>query len=92
MRGILGFSPVLGLVLVGFAPQPAVALPTCEQEVRIRCSGNSVQGRGRLDIYYNSFEECVATEQPLRCGTQPQLSSVSAGHINFVRKTDIVEV
>ncbi|MEG3124866.1 hypothetical protein [Sphingomonas sp. GB1N7] len=57
---------------IASAPQPAFAMPTCEQEVSIRCQGYNVQGRPRLDIYHNSYEECVAAEQPMRCGIQPE--------------------
>ena len=53
---------------VMLTPTPAKAFPTCEQEVRIRCSGYNVQGHGRLDIYYDSFEECVEQETFFQCG------------------------
>jgi len=72
MRKLLYIVPAALLTsTAALTPTPALALPTCEQEVRIRCSGYSVAGRPRLDIYYNSFEDCVRGEQPLRCGTQP---------------------
>ena len=53
------------------APQPAFAIPTCEQEMSIRCSGYSVQGRPRLDIYYDSYEECVEAETARQCPYWP---------------------
>jgi hypothetical protein len=58
------------------SPQPAYALPTCEQEVMIRCSGYDVQGRPRLDIYYDSYEECVETETAARCPADYGLRSL----------------
>jgi hypothetical protein len=70
MKRLLQLFPAAA-VLIGanlLAPQPAFAFPTCEQEISIRCSGHDVQGRGRLDIYYDSYAECVAAETPAQCG------------------------
>lgn len=68
MKKLLFMIP-LGMVAaaVTTASQPAFAAPTCEQEIRIRCSGFNVQGRPRLDIYYDSFEECVEQETATTC-------------------------
>jgi hypothetical protein len=51
--------------------QPAAAYPTCEQEVRIRCAGYGLNGKPPLDIYYDSYEECVEQETQFRCGIDP---------------------
>ena len=66
---------------VMLTPTPAKAFPTCEQEVRIRCSGYSVQGHGRLDIYYDSFEECVEQETFFQCGG-PYPSNAPADNVD----------
>lgn len=70
MRKLPTFIPLFGTIAVlGVltAPQPAQAMPTCEQEIRIRCSGYDVQGRPRLDTRHSSYEECVQEETELRC-------------------------
>ena len=57
--------------------QPAFALPTCEQEISIRCKGYNVQGRPRLDIYYDSYEDCVEQETALQCPSSgPQIAAL----------------
>lgn len=70
MRKLPTFIPMFGTIAVlGVltVPQPAQAVPTCEQEIRIRCSGYDVQGRPRLDTQHSSYEECVQEETALRC-------------------------
>lgn len=74
MRKMLYTVPVVASVLAAnvlLAPQPAYALPDCETETSIRCNGYSVAGRPRLDIYYSSYEECMRSEVPARCGHDP---------------------
>lgn len=72
-KKVLGAAPAAALTGTALlASQPAYAVPTCEQEINIRCHGFNVQGRPRLDLDYNSPAECVAAEQPALCGTSPQ--------------------
>lgn len=71
MKKLLYVVPAaVAMVATGMlaSAQPAAAFPTCEQEIRIRCSGHDVMGRGRLDIYYDSYEECVENELFFQCG------------------------
>lgn len=91
MRKLLYAIPAATIVATAlFAPQPAFALPTCEQEISIRCHGYNVQGRPRLDIYYNSYEECVAAETPAQCGTQPDpYAAVYRRPIDAVLRQDV---
>lgn len=60
-----------GSMLAGSAvsvPVPALAQPTdCQYEIMVRCSGHSYYGRPRLDLIYNSYQECYDNEYPVRC-------------------------
>lgn len=81
MNRLLFAVPAAGSLLavtLMLTPKPAVALPTCEQEINIRCHGYSVQNRPRLDLDYSSPEECVRIETPLNCGTNPDFDQFSA--------------
>ena len=74
MKKLLYILPTgvsLTVASVLFTPVPAYAQPTCEQEILIRCSGHNFVNKGRLDIYYDTFEECVETETPAHCPGGP---------------------
>jgi len=51
-------------------PTPALAVPGCELEVRLRCNGYSVNQKPAIGGY-DTPQDCQRAEQPLRCGTQP---------------------
>lgn len=81
----------LGAAVMGasaLAPVPAAALPTCETEVSIRCSGYGVNGKPRLDIYYDSYEECVEQETALRCPGSLPYAPGSEGASSLVAVKD----
>lgn len=78
---IPGFAALATVAIAGTAT-PARAMPTCEQEVEIRCSGYDVAGRPRLDIYYSSYDECVERETAMRC-TAPRDGSQTASLMRF---------
>ncbi|MDQ1158460.1 hypothetical protein QE385_002787 [Sphingomonas sp. SORGH_AS 950] len=80
---------VIGILGCLTAPQPAAAMPSCEQEVRIRCSGHDVQGRPRLDTRHSSYEECVEEETAWRCTGGPSFWSGGNDWIAFRREGDL---
>ena len=89
MKNVLTLVPMFGAIgVLGCltAAQPAAAMPSCEQEVRIRCSGYDVQGRPRLDTRHSSYEECVEEETAWRCMGGPSYWSGSDDWTAFRRE------
>ncbi len=78
---IPGFAALATVAIAGTA-SPALAAPTCEQEVEIRCSGYDFAGKPRLDIYYSSYEQCVESETAARC-IAPRDGSQTASLMRF---------
>lgn len=78
---IPGFAALATVAIAG-AATPALARPTCQQEVEIRCSGYDFAGQPRLDIHYSSYEQCVESETAARC-TAPRDGSETASLMRF---------